>query len=98
MIEHSFQHLIGKQHKVPGERPEFHGTPMAERSAPAVLGGPGQWKDFDGEYSKQFYDVMLPDGKMHFQQWPNAGGFMIDGVMYTENDNIRIRRSAKERL
>ena len=34
------------------------------------------WHEFDGDYSKDWYDVRLPDGKIIKHCWPNAG-FMV---------------------
>lgn len=32
-----------------------------------------QFVAWDGEYEKQWYDVMLPSGEMVLACWPNAG-------------------------
>ena len=33
------------------------------------------WIDFDGDYEKIEYDIMLTDGTVVNNCWPNAGGF-----------------------
>lgn len=56
----------------------------------------GEWKEFDGDYDKKFYDVKTSDGKIIKECWPNAGNMHStdgSGRSWTEKDNITIRKS-----
>jgi hypothetical protein len=37
--------------------------------------GMGNWKSYNGEYAKEFYDIKLHNGDVHENCWPNAGTF-----------------------
>lgn len=39
-----------------------------------------KWKDYDGEYEKEEYVIVLKNGTMIYPCWPNAGKFhALDG-------------------
>lgn len=38
--------------------------------------GPPSWERFNGEYEKQFYDVVLDSGEVLVKLWPNGGMFV----------------------
>jgi hypothetical protein len=59
-----------------------------------------EWEPFtkDFDYWKKFYDVMLPDGTIVEQCWPNAGWMNAingDGRKWGPEDNIKVRLSLK---
>lgn len=59
-----------------------------------------EWEPFtkDFDYWKKFYDVMLPDGTIVEQCWPNAGKMNAingDGRTWGHEDNIKVRLSKK---
>lgn len=56
-----------------------------------------EWQEWTGQYDKRMYDVMLPDGTIIEQCWPNAGEFHatdgIDGKKYNvEGMSIRVSK------
>lgn len=58
--------------------------------------GETDFRDWDGQYIKQFYDVLLNDGTLVQHCWPNAGEMVAtDGSnrRWSPQDNIQIRRS-----
>lgn len=56
-----------------------------------------EWRMFtvDFDYEKKFYDVLLPDGKIVEQCWPNSGlmNAINSGTRYGPRDNIKVRLS-----
>ncbi len=51
---------------------------------------------WDGEYRKQFYDVMTYDGEVILHCWPNANKMCStdgSGCYWCVNDNISVRES-----
>ena len=53
---------------------------------------------WDGEYEKEFYDVLLPSGEVVKHCWPNAG-FMNDIMgngpqrQWSPKDGVKVRPS-----
>lgn len=57
-----------------------------------------EWTTFtiDFDYDKTFYDVLLPNGDVIPNCWPNAGkmnAFCTNGKVYSHTDNIKVRIS-----
>lgn len=56
------------------------------------------FKPWSGEYNKQYYDVLLPDGEIVANCWPNAGQMMAmdgSGRKWSPGDNTLVRESIK---
>lgn len=55
-----------------------------------------EFQQWDGEYDKQFYDVLLPNGDIFEACWPNAGKMLSmdgSGRMWSVDDCIQVRKS-----
>lgn len=55
-----------------------------------------EFKPWDGEYNKQFYDVLLPNGDILKACWPNAGKMVSmdgSGRMWSVDDRIQVRKA-----
>lgn len=51
-----------------------------------------EWKSYNGEYEKEWYDIELESGDIIEQCWPNAGWFHSEhSVMIRENRVKRFR-------
>jgi hypothetical protein len=53
-----------------------------------------QFKKWNGDYEKEFYDIKLPSGEVVLCCWPNAGKMCENGGerrKFTPEDNIEIR-------
>jgi len=58
-----------------------------------------QWKMFDGEYEKEWYDIKLKTGEIIHQCWPNAGKFHPpNGGRQYEGEEVREVRRCKHPL
>jgi hypothetical protein len=53
--------------------------------------------DCDGDYMKQFYDIITKDGTEHLEMWPNAGCFWVNGerLPITEISKWRVSNKSK---
>jgi hypothetical protein len=48
-----------------------------------------EWKKYEGDYEKEGYDIMLKDGTIIENCWPNARTFhALDGSGRVVNDNL----------
>lgn len=62
-----------------------------EAAIEASLAADG-WGPFTDDYEKQFYSVMLPDGLVLKNGWPNAGKMHVGGQTFLADDeSIRVR-------
>jgi hypothetical protein len=53
---------------------------------------PAKWKPFTENYEKWSYEVLLPDGTMLKNGWPNAGKMHAGGKVYLPSDDIKVRK------
>lgn len=56
---------------------------------------PKDFNPWNGEYDKDFYEVLLPNGDIVLECWPNAGKmFAMDGTgrMWEVKDKIQVRK------
>jgi hypothetical protein len=63
-----------------------------------MISSTDKFKPWDGEYNKQYYDVLLPDGRIIATCWPNAGKMVAmngSGKMWSVEDKIQVRESIK---
>ena len=57
------------------------------------------FEEWDGDYIKTLYDVLLPDGEIIYKCWPNAGKMLECGGQHRQwlpEDGIQVRKSVKK--
>lgn len=54
------------------------------------------WQEWAGDYDKRMYDVLLPDGTIIEQCWPNAGEFHAPTDEKYNVEGMSIRVSEKQ--
>jgi len=54
------------------------------------------YKDYDGTYEKQFYDIILKDGREWLNCWPNANTFHNQEGTVVKGEFVKGIRPAKD--
>jgi hypothetical protein len=54
----------------------------------------GEWRPFDGDYDKRFYDIQLRDGRVFECCWPNANNFHAQNGAYVRGGYVTHVRPA----
>lgn len=57
-----------------------------------------QWTEYNGEYSKEYYDIKTSEGLVHEQCYPSSGKFhTLKGVQIPEYEVTHIRKTKPPR-
>jgi len=51
-----------------------------------------KWKEYTGEYEKEFYDIKLESGNEYLHCWPNAGNFHLPSGGVIDGEAVKFFR------